>query len=288
MKTKIISVVTLLLVFMTQGAWSMTNMKESTPLLAAANPNVLTPNSDKTEWSLTSMPTYDVEFLAEYYTDLRDDVAINYNSLAATADIWLARTLKAGSYNTFASPFDIDAAGITALGITDIKQLVSSEFIGNTLVMNFESTNAIVAGKPYLVKVASDKVVGGFDQVSVSGAAIPASTTYATFIPTLNVTEVTEGSDEVFFLGANNTLYQPKSLPNNMKGFRAYFRISETANARSVMIDFGDGEATGIITHLATGKASADTWYSLDGRRLNGKPTTKGIFVVNGQKVMVP
>jgi hypothetical protein len=32
---------------------------------------------------------------------------------------------------------------------------------------------------------------------------------------------------------------------------------------------------------------AAGKWYSLDGRRINGKPTQKGIYIVNGHKVVV-
>ena len=28
-------------------------------------------------------------------------------------------------------------------------------------------------------------------------------------------------------------------------------------------------------------------WYTLDGRKLNGKPTQKGLYIVNGRKTIV-
>ena len=31
----------------------------------------------------------------------------------------------------------------------------------------------------------------------------------------------------------------------------------------------------------------AGAWYTLDGRRLNGKPTTKGIYINNGKKIII-
>jgi hypothetical protein len=31
----------------------------------------------------------------------------------------------------------------------------------------------------------------------------------------------------------------------------------------------------------------SDEWYTLDGRKLNSKPTTKGLYIVNGKKVMI-
>ena len=31
----------------------------------------------------------------------------------------------------------------------------------------------------------------------------------------------------------------------------------------------------------------ADAWYSLDGRKLDGKPSAKGMYIKNGKKVVV-
>jgi hypothetical protein len=30
-----------------------------------------------------------------------------------------------------------------------------------------------------------------------------------------------------------------------------------------------------------------DAWYTLDGRRLTGKPTAKGLYINNGRKVVI-
>ena len=31
----------------------------------------------------------------------------------------------------------------------------------------------------------------------------------------------------------------------------------------------------------------ADAWYSLDGRKLDGKPSAKGMYIKNGKKVVI-
>ena len=38
-----------------------------------------------------------------------------------------------------------------------------------------------------------------------------------------------------------------------------------------------------------TGEESADgdEWYSIDGRKLNGKPDAKGLYIKNGKKVVI-
>ena len=51
-----------------------------------------------------------------------------------------------------------------------------------------------------------------------------------------------------------------------------------------------DGEVTAIGTmQTRTGEVTLDggTWYSLDGRRIAGKPTVKGVYVNNGKKVII-
>ena len=30
-----------------------------------------------------------------------------------------------------------------------------------------------------------------------------------------------------------------------------------------------------------------DVWYTLDGRRINGKPSEKGIYINNGKKIAI-
>ena len=49
-----------------------------------------------------------------------------------------------------------------------------------------------------------------------------------------------------------------------------------------------DDEATAIISHLSPHTSQlSDAWYSLDGRRLSAKPARKGLYILNGQKVVI-
>ena len=55
-----------------------------------------------------------------------------------------------------------------------------------------------------------------------------------------------------------------------------------------VRIIGADGTATAIGTlDTTTGQLSTDGWYTLGGRRLEAKPTAKGIYIHNGRKVIV-
>ena len=251
----------------------------------------LTPSADGKTWTLAATPAFDIELEMEYYTELKDDETIDYSAIGSTADIWLSRTLKTGSWNTFASPVAIDADQLTALGITAVKQLGTSSFSEGVLTLNFTDATAIEAGKPYLVKVSADKEIGAFDGATVSGTPTATETTAADFIPTLGATTIPDGDTKaVLFLAANNTLLNPSALPANIKGFRAYFQLKgETVHlARAFCMDFGDGETTGIRSIETNAKLdSDDAIYTLDGRRLEGQPTQRGIYIVNGKKLVI-
>ncbi|MCR4958324.1 MAG: hypothetical protein K6B13_06950 [Prevotella sp.] len=53
------------------------------------------------------------------------------------------------------------------------------------------------------------------------------------------------------------------------------------------MLNFGDGESiqNGIGHTVIAEKAGA--WFDLNGRQLNGKPVKKGLYIVDGKKVVV-
>ena len=59
-----------------------------------------------------------------------------------------------------------------------------------------------------------------------------------------------------------------------------------TNSAREVDIVFED-DVTGIFTMSDVRSLMDDGWYTLDGRKLDGKPAKKGLYIVNGKKVVI-
>ena len=62
--------------------------------------------------------------------------------------------------------------------------------------------------------------------------------------------------------------------------------------ARAFHLDFGDGEQTGITTTNYTNltnytNSAGAGWYTVDGRKLSGKPTKKGVYIQNGRKLVI-
>ena len=70
---------------------------------------------------------------------------------------------------------------------------------------------------------------------------------------------------------------------------KAWLSIPKTnGNPKNIRIYRGNGEATGIDESIVNSEDMNSVWYDLNGRRLQGKPSQKGVYIKNGKKVVVP
>ena len=96
----------------------------------------------------------------------------------------------------------------------------------------------------------------------------------------------------ILFLGADNTLYYPRPGAS-IGACRAYFQLNGISAADlpagNVKMFFGEGDDTDGLTPNPSpmGEGSAGAWYTINGRRLHGKPTQRGIYINNGRKVVI-
>ena len=60
-------------------------------------------------------------------------------------------------------------------------------------------------------------------------------------------------------------------------------------SVKAFILNFGDETITG-ITEISADSSPYPTldkgWYTIDGRKLSSRPTQKGIYIHNGQKVV--
>ena len=71
--------------------------------------------------------------------------------------------------------------------------------------------------------------------------------------------------------------------------FQAYVehKSSNPAPPYFIVGDLG-GDTTGIDATLVNSeRVNSEAWYTLDGRKLQGKPTQKGVYITNGKKVII-
>jgi hypothetical protein len=81
--------------------------------------------------------------------------------------------------------------------------------------------------------------------------------------------------------------YHPKN--NTLPPYVAWLAMSDIPSEGRIALSFDD-TPTGIEEMQAAEFSSQDSeeWYDLSGRKLSGKPTVKGIYIVNGKKVFIP
>lgn len=95
--------------------------------------------------------------------------------------------------------------------------------------------------------------------------------------------------NEIIMLGSGSKLGYSKNA-RTLKTFRCHFYVPAdggVAGARAFVMNFEEGETTGIITMSDVRSEMSDGWYTIDGRKLSGKPSVKGVYVNNGHKVII-
>ncbi|MCR5312241.1 MAG: hypothetical protein K6E54_01085 [Bacteroidaceae bacterium] len=219
------------------------------------------------------------------------------------------RTFAAGCYNTFSSPlFFNDQYLNTTFGENNwtFKRLTNATLNDDQLSLEFETvtfaseSDMLFANTPYLLKVnttVKEPMLVGYaidkDLEMMMGITYPeTSFNGVSFVATSAKPHTVEGDKEsMLFLGANNTLFYPNAMPATINGFRAYFTLDETvANAAKRISLNIDGEPTSISEvsgDLLDFFDAAGEWYTVQGVKLNGKPSTPGMFIHNGVKVTI-
>ena len=232
------------------------------------------------------------------------------------------RTLyKDGDWNTLCLPFNatktgpLDRAVIKELDTETVYNGHKTGMEGGTLYLNFKDAESIVAGRPYLVKwdritinseadwlsfaqrvEAGDIVNPVFGGVTIDASAPTAVVSEdgkVTFVGNYDPFAITDSNiNDIIYLGANNTIGYA-SAARTLRSCRAHFVVSTSSGNRAMtraVMNFGgeDGTITLVLTPDDTDFTNADeVWYLLDGRRLEGEPTQKGMYINGGRKVVI-
>ena len=217
----------------------------------------------------------------------------------------IVRNIKKNGWNTFAAPIAItDLEGTFGQGVK-VKQLTGSSLIGGTLKLTFTDADRIEPGKPYLVRVKETVNLKGcvFEGVTISKDIVPTVTDAVDLVPTLGRTTV-EGDNPksvMVFYDDYYGLVFAQELPALMNGFRAYFRLKDPDAVRSISMSLDDDGGATLVNSVGVRSTSgrllpegrknseqlADEWYTVDGRKLSGQPTAKGVYINKGKKTII-
>jgi hypothetical protein len=253
-----------------------------------------------------------VGYAATYNSNSSTAYNAQHPSVSSLTVTLKGRTLyKDGDWNTLCLPFDVSSLtangplkGATAMeldteGTYDTDKKTGFDPATGTLTLNFKSVTKIYNKKPYIIKWESGENIFEPSFSSIDGRHIKTLTAsntgitsqdgYVTFCGTDRPVALTAGDKSNLYLGSNNKLYWPTAT-KTIGAFRAYFDLADGATAREFVLNFGEDEnTTGIIstTNFTNYTNSADAWYDMQGRKLDGKPTAKGLYIVNGKKVVI-
>jgi surface protein len=197
----------------------------------------------------------------------------------------IGRTLNKDKWNTLCVPFTIsNPAAVFGAG-TLVKTLSGYSVSGSTVTISFTDANSIEAGKPYIVMPTTNITNPVFNDVTINNIMQDVIiSNAATFKGNYAPVPLSANDTKKLFL-ANNMLYYPTGSVT-VKPFRAYFELTSdvptASGAPNLVIDFG--ETTGVGELRTENRRIENSFYDLQGRRLNGKPTQKGIYIHHGKK----
>lgn len=165
----------------------------------------------------------------------------------------------------------------------------------------------IEANKPYLISMPNSIIYpaeynqNGIVTFSSSNVTVPEtsaqSDSYAGVTLTAAFQQVAQGNNiYALNVGEARGEYPEGSVfeqnYRDIRPFQAY--TTHTAGARGFIslesLGGGNDDATGIKDLRIQNSELRDSdgfWYSLDGRRLNAKPTKKGVYVKDGRKIVI-
>ena len=182
-----------------------------------------------------------------------------------------------GNYvQSFVLPF-----GFTVPEGTTVAELSSVN--GDNLV--FKPVAETVANKPYLVVTTDKDFINKLENVQVKATTGDDLTTTVDGVS--HIGSYTAQSVENVYGYANGKFV--KANTGSVKPFRTYVKVTGSQGAAPMAFGVNiEGTVTG-INNATTAATAKEAIYNLQGVRVSGdlKHLTKGVYIVNGQKVVV-
>lgn len=262
--------------------------------------------NSKTWTGLTKTLTMEVDgtdtqvFLKNMTVNLVKLVELDENSESNTIEaktgvnVTLNRPMNVGRWNTFCVPFSIDANQVTSQFGEGTQIAEYSVYRNDEIEFATVQSNAIVAGKAYLVKPTKEAATEGYTFSNVNITALEPTKEETVdngaidFRGIYNPTDITVGLPaNTFAAGIVSNVVKKAVSDSNMKGFRAFFIIPEGAGAQSSYMLKIDGTATSINSINGADVVVNAPVYNLQGQRVDGNNLTPGIYVKAGKKFVV-
>lgn len=220
-------------------------------------------------------------------------MAVTFGDFAMKAEKWYPIVLPfATSVKEVSEAFGYAIVNILKKDNTDASKIAFKLHMGN-----------IPANEPFVVKI--------YEDMNMNGAVFGDPTDLANTGKSIVNSEAPEVADAsgVKFIGsysaktdgfnANEAFFSVSAAKNDyywgsdknktyMAPLSAYFQIPAGSPARTIVFEEPDGTVTAIeaVTTVNDSKFN-EGMYNLNGVKLNSVPTQKGIYILNGKKVVI-
>ena len=224
---------------------------------------------------------------------------VRHHGMTTDAILRGRNLIRDNSWNTLCLPFDVPDISSTPFAGATVMTLSSSSFDAKTgtLTLDFNKVTSIEAGKPYIMRwTTPDKDIKSpvFTDVMINSEVKNIKTDAVTFCGIFDPLRMVANDRTKLYMGDYNTLYYPKEEVT-VYSFRAYFQLADGIIAgnpvngeqsiNTFVLNFDGLHSTGIVE--AEDSLSSSEWFTVDGRKLVGKPTQKGIYINNGRSIVI-
>ena len=199
------------------------------------------------------------------------------------ANVTLKRTVKSGN-NTMCLPFWVNKEDMKAESIATFKDIKENN-AENKSVVTFEKVANVDANVPFIANYKTEDTKFTFTNKGVVKTESLGTTFIGTYTP--------GSATGKFGLTPNNT-FQKGGAGAKTKAFRAYLVLSgDNAGAKTLSLDFTDGETTGIESTIASFGNKGVKVYSLQGNLIATASSmselhlNNGIYIINNKKVII-
>ena len=192
--------------------------------------------------------------------------------------VTLKRTIKAG-VNTLVLPFSMTQAEVEANFGADSKVYALDSYNATTENLSFKSHDGISANMPCLLKATEAGTSYTLEGRTIVAGTPETVVTGAKMVGIYAAMNAPQGS----YIISGGKIYNVNS-DVALKNTRAYIELTGST-ARALTFTLDGGETTGIAT-MENGQLNVETGviYDLSGRVV--KNPTKGIYVINGKKIV--
>ena len=249
-----------------------------------AKPTIKNANTSLTNRATVYVP---LQYLDSYRGTGSNDGKINAEKLYPMLS-------PSTAYSTFSFDKAVDLSSIAGLnnpGNTLTAYYVSAVNTGEKKVTLSKLTGEVAAGEGIIIKGTGAE--GEFYPIGPATGETLSLTNYMQGVgkTATAIAEPVDGKQRYFIMNGSGDFNYCSG--GTLPAYKAYLDIvtpiavGGASSAKGFSIVFEDEESTDINGIAETKGAQAEAWYTIGGQRLQGKPSTKGLYIVNGKKIVI-